>query len=193
MTAHLTGSLFLLRLSFAELKVFFVFCSGKSGITVINPDQKMTNHSGNNCGLINPQQLNSNYAGCCSILWNMMQFEAEQTSELLCQAPFAHMHLLLPLLQPPLSGRTRASADIKHVLFPTTEPQEPNRKENDSTHPCPHFCEVSITARLASRLLPVSLSRTGVIRSGEAWRTRAPTRVFGNHLGFPMFTTNFFF
>lgn len=85
-TAYLTGSLLFLRLSFAELKAFFVFCSGKSGITVINPDQKMTNHSGNNCGLINPQQLNSNYAWCCSILWNMMQFGAEHTVPQSCVA-----------------------------------------------------------------------------------------------------------
>lgn len=98
----------------------------------------------------------------------MMQFEAERTSELLCKAPFSHLHLPLPLLQLPLSGRTRVSADIKHVLSLTTEPQEPNSKENDSTHPCPHFCEVSITARPGSRLLPVSLSRTGVICSGKA-------------------------
>lgn len=82
----------------------------------------------------------------------MMQFEAEQTSELLCQAPFAHMHLLLPLLQPPLSGRTRVSADIKHVLYPTTEPQEPNRKENDSAHTPAH---TSVKFQLLLDLLAV--------------------------------------
>lgn len=76
-----------------------------------------------------------------------------------------------PFTAAPLSGRTHVSADIKHVLSPTTEPQEPESKENDSTHPCPHFCEVSITARLGSRLLPVSLTRTGGTRSGEEWRT----------------------
>lgn len=111
------------------------FCSGKSGMTSINPDQKMSNHSENNCGLINPQQLNCNYAWCCSILWNMMSFEADHTSELLCQAPFAHLHLPIPLLQLPLSSRTRVSADIKHVLSSTTEPQEPNSKEMTAHSP----------------------------------------------------------
>lgn len=111
-----------------------------------------------------------------------MQFVVEHTSELLCQTQFAHLHpqpYLPPppplLMQLPLSGRTRVSADIKHVLSPTTEPQEPNSKENDSPHPCPHFCEVSITARLGSRLLPVSLSRTGATRGGEG-RVRPPGR-----------------
>lgn len=70
------------------------------------------------------------------------------------------------------------------ICYPqTTEPQEPNNNDNDSTHPCLHCCEVSITGRLAGWLLPVSLTGKGSDWCWKSLRNKQSHQGGRNHLG----------